>query len=271
MKKNVMAVCFLVLLSNCVERKKQDEEQKEATEEQTDTIKDEENTRALAVAHAENYFKATGTEPFWGLKIYGDKVELTTMEGDTIIVPHTEPIRVQDANIKMYRAQTEATAMDVIISQKECTNAMSGEVSPYSVTISYKKTGEEETHALEGCGSYVTDYRLNDIWVLEEMRSQKVAKEDFNGKDVPYMEIYTEDNRFSGFSGCNRMTGSLFYEKDLLGFAQIASTQMACPKMDRESEFLKALQSSTNYKVENNRLYLSNGSEENLLIFKKID
>ena len=46
---------------------------------------------------------------------------------------------------------------------------------------------------------------------------------------------------------------------------------MACPKMDTESEFLIALQSSTRYKVENNRLYLSNGSEENLLIFKKID
>ncbi|MDC6385240.1 META domain-containing protein [Flagellimonas taeanensis] len=271
MKKSIMAVCFLVFLTHCVEMKKQNSEQTEATEETTDTIKAEENTGDLPIEYAENYFKATGTEPFWGLKIYGDKVELSTIEGDTIIVPHTEPIRVQDANIKMYRAQTEATSMDVIISQKECTNAMSGEVSPYSVTISYKKTGEEETHALEGCGSYVTDYRLNDIWVLEEMMSQKVSKEEFNGKDVPYMEIYTNDNRFSGFSGCNRMTGSLFYEKDLLRFAQIASTQMACSKMDRESEFLKALQSGTTYKVENNRLYLSNGSQENLLIFKKID
>ncbi len=271
MKKNVMAICFLVFLSSCVEKKKKNAEQTGATEETTDTIKERKSARAMSAAHTENYFKATGTEPFWGLKIYGDRVELSTVEGDTIVVPHTEPIRVQDANIKMYRAQTEATAMDVVISQKECTNAMSGEVSPYSVTISYKKTGEEETHVLEGCGSYVTDYRLNDIWVLEEMGAKKVSKEEFNGKDVPYMEIYTEDNRFSGFSGCNRMTGSLFYEKDLLRFAQIASTQMACPKMDRESEFLKALQSGTQYKVENNRLYLSNGSEENLLIFKKID
>lgn len=271
MKKTVIAICFLLFLSNCAERKKQDDPQIKSTEETTDTIKKEGNTRDLAVEHVENYFKATGTEPFWGLKIYADRVELSTMEGDTIRVPHTEPIRVQDANIKMYRAQTEATAMDVIISQKECTNAMSGEVSPYTVTISYKKTGEDETHALEGCGSYVTDYRLNDIWVLEEMMSKKVSQEDFNGKDVPYMEIYASENRFSGFSGCNRMTGSLFYEKDLLRFSQIASTRMACPKMDTESEFLKALQSGTKYRVENNRLYLSNGSQENLLVFKKTD
>lgn len=269
MKKVLIIIGVLFFLSNCVQRKKQEDPQADATEKTKDTLKMG-KTKTLAMEHVESYFKATGTEPFWGLKIYGDRVELNMIE-DTIVVPHTEPMRVQDANIKMYRAQTEATSMDVVISQKECTNAMSGEVSPYTVTISYKRTGEEETHALEGCGTYVTDYRLNDIWVLEEMMSKKVAKEDFDGNDVPYMEIYTNENRFSGFSGCNRMTGSLFYEKDLLRFAQIASTRMACPKMDRESEFLKALQSGTRYKVENNRLYLSNGSEENLLIFKKID
>jgi heat shock protein HslJ len=41
--------------------------------------------------------------------------------------------------------------------------------------------------------------------------------------------------------------------------------------MEAESTFLKNLQSGTTYKIENNRLYLSNGSQENLLIFKKID
>ena len=55
-----------------------------------------------------SYFKATGTEPFWGLKIYDNKVELKTME-DTIVTPPSPPILAQDANIKMFRIQTEAT------------------------------------------------------------------------------------------------------------------------------------------------------------------
>jgi len=67
------------------------------------------------------------------------------------------------------------------------------------------------------------------------------------------------------------MTGGIFYEEDVLRFTQVATTQMACPNMDKESTFLNALNSSTQYKVENNRLYLSNGSEENILIFKKWD
>jgi len=268
MKKIMISLCFALLLFSCVEKKKEDNTNKEeATQEDTLQIK---TVEPVAIKMDDSYFKATGTEPFWGLKVKENRVELNMME-DTIITPHTTPIKAQDANISMYRIQTEAVSMDVIIAHKECTNAMSGEKSPYTVTIAYKYTGEEETHALEGCGSYITDYRLHDIWVLEEMDGQAVTKDDFNGRDVPNMEIDIKTNRFSGFAGCNRMTGGLFFEKDLLRFTNAASTKMACPNMEAESTFLKNLQSGTTYKIENNRLYLSNGSQENLLIFKKID
>ena len=265
-----LAGIFLIFL-NCAEKKKQDPT--EASEEITlDTLKvEEERTmEPLAVQPDGSYFKATGTEPFWGIKIYDNKIELQTME-DTIVTPPSEAIKAQDANIKMFRIKTEATDMDVIISHKECTNAMSGEVFPYTVTVSYKNTGGGDSRVLEGCGSYITDYRLHDIWVLEKMKGASVSKDDFNSGDVPNMEVNTNDNRFSGFSGCNRMTGSLFYENDVLRFKQVASTRMACPSMEKESEFLMALQSATSYKIENNRLYLSNGSNENILVFKKID
>ena len=276
--KNILVLsCTLLLIFGCVEKKKEKASEPEATkasEEVTaDTLKTKEKKREMepiAMKIDGSYFKATGTEPFWGLKIYGDKVELQTME-DTITTPPSEAIKAQDSNIKMFRIQTEATQMDVIISHKECTNAMSGEISPYTVTVSYKSTGGDKTLVFEGCGSYITDYRLHDIWVLEEMKGTAVSKEDFNGKEIPNMEININNNRFSGFSGCNRMTGSLFYEQDLLRFTQIASTRMACPNMDKETEFLTALQASTTYKVENNRLYLSDGSQENLLVFKKIN
>ena len=266
MKKYAMLVCTLLFLSNCVEKK---ENIKKESEEAKDSLIVE-TPKPAVLKIDENYFKATGTEPFWGLKIQDNRVELNMME-DTIYTPHTEPIKAQDSNISMYRIETEAVKLDVIIAHKECTNAMSGEKSPYTVTVAYKYTGEEETHALEGCGTYVTDYRLHDIWVLEEMDGQTVTKEDFNGQDVPNMEINVSTNRFSGFSGCNRMTGSIFYEKDVLRFTQVAGTKMACQGMDKESEFLKNLQSGTQYAVANNRLYLSNGSQENILIFKKID
>ncbi|MBO0341895.1 MAG: META domain-containing protein [Bacteroidota bacterium] len=277
MKNSIILSCAVLLFFGCVEKKKEETSEPEATEAseeiKTDTLITEEKKQEMepiAIKIDGSYFKATGTEPFWGLKIYDDKVELQTME-DTITTPPSEAIKAQDGNISMYRIETEATQMDVIISHKECTNAMSGEVFPYTVTVSYKSTGGGETTVYEGCGSYITDYRLHDIWVLEEMKGAPISKENFGGRDVPSMEININNNRFSGFSGCNRMTGSLFYEQDVLRFTQVASTRMACPNMDKETEFLTALQGSTTYKIENNRLYLSNGSEEHLLVFKKID
>ena len=271
MKRVLYLVGLMLIFSNCVEKKKQ--EPADASEEiATDSVQVEEKRtiEPITMKIDGSYFKATGTEPFWGIKLFDDKIELQTME-DTISVPPSEAIKAQDANIKMFRTVTEAAQMDVIISHKECTNAMSGEVFPYTVTVSYKNTGSGETKVYEGCGSYITDYRLHDIWVLEEMKGVSISKDDFDGRDVPNMEVNINNNRFSGFSGCNRMTGSLFYEQDILRFTQIASTRMACPNMDKESEFLSNLQASTQYKVENNRLYLSNGSEEKLLVFKKID
>lgn len=272
MKKGIILICANLLFSNCIEKKKTENAEAEKTE-STEPVKDTVRVKSLepiAVTPDGSYFKATGTEPFWGLKLYENRVQLSMME-DTILTPPTEPLKVQDSNISMYRIQTEATHLDIIIAHKECTNAMSGEKSPYTVTIAYKKTGEDETKALEGCGAYITDYRLHDIWVLEEMNGKTVSKADFNGKDVPNMEININTNRVSGFSGCNRMTGNLFFEKDVLRFTNIASTRMACPNLNAESEFLKALQNGTSYKIRDNRLYLSNSEQKNLLVFKKID
>ncbi|WP_127018853.1 META domain-containing protein [Flagellimonas beolgyonensis] len=271
MKKVAFLVLSLFLFTNCVEKKKTEPVEPEPTNEVSKDSVETRKMEPIAVETDGSYFKATGTEPFWGLKIYDNKVELQTMS-DTLFTPSSEPILAQDANLKMFRIQTEATSMDIIIAHKECTNAMSGQVSPYTVTVAYKATGDDgEAQALEGCGTYITDYRLHDIWVLETLKGTQVSKDDFNGNDMPNMEININSNRFSGFSGCNRMTGSLFFEKDLLRFSQVASTRMACPNMEKESEFLNALQSSTAYKVENNRLYLSNGDESDLLTFKKID
>ncbi|MEZ4809671.1 MAG: META domain-containing protein [Allomuricauda sp.] len=272
MKKYIVLISAILLFSNCIEKKKAEGTEVEKTE-STTPVKDTVPVKSLepiALAPDGSYFKATGTEPFWGLKLYDDRVQLSMME-DTLLTPASQPIRVRDSNISMYRIQTEATQMDIIIAYKECTNAMSGEKSPYTVTIAYKKTGEEETKAFEGCGAYITDYRLHDIWVLEEMNGKTVSKADFNGKDVPNMEININTNRVSGFSGCNRMTGSLFFEKDVLRFTNMATTRMACPNLNAETEFLKTLQSVTSYKMRDSSLYLSNNDQENTLVFKKID
>ena len=87
---------------------------------------------------------------------------------------------------------------------------------------------------------------------------------------MPRIEINSTENRFSGYGGCNAISGQIFYEKGILRFTRVLSTLMACPQGNKESEFTKALQSTTTYSIENNRLTLSNPSAK-LLVFRKVD
>lgn len=215
-----------------------------------------------------NYFKSSGTEPFWGLTISNDKIVLKTIS-DSIVTPHLEPIMAMDANVKLYQIKTESVQLNIQISQQNCVNAMSGNAFPYSVTIEYKKNAALEFEKVNGCGQYITDYRLHDIWVLEELNGRKINKEDFS-KEFPLLEIDSKTNKFIGFAGCNRMNGSLFFEKGKLRFTNIATTKMMCLPAIKEVEFLTALQSTNAYQIGNNRLILSNSSGVKIK-FKKID
>lgn len=215
-----------------------------------------------------NYFKSSGTEPFWGLTISDNKIVFKTVN-DSLVAPHVEPILAMDANVKLYRIKTEAGQLNIQISQQNCVNAMSGVTFPYAVSVEYKKNTTSEFEKWNGCGQYVTDYRLHDIWVLEELNGRKISKEDFS-KEFPLLEIYANTNNFLGFAGCNRMNGSLFFEKGKLRFTNLITTKMMCEPANKEVEFITALQSSSTYQVGNNRLILSNSSGIKI-IFKKID
>ena len=233
-----------------------------------DEVQDEVTVLPSPKSESKSYFFATVTEPFWSVDL-SEEVIIFKTPSDTVIFQHTNPMVAQDSNVKRYDVATESSKMGIQIMQAECTNAMSGKVSPYKVSINYKKGRLSEIQNLEGCGDYKTDYRLHDRWVLESLNGKTMTKDDFS-REFPYMEINAADNRFSGFAGCNRMNGVLFFEKGLLRFTKVATTRMVCGPSNKEAEFLKALQRSTTYSIGNNRLTLSNPSGI-LTVFKKMD
>ncbi|RZJ47823.1 MAG: META domain-containing protein [Chryseobacterium sp.] len=217
------------------------------------------------------YFKATGNEPFWGIKIGKEKTVFTSLIPgmESLTFDTVTAIPAMDANVKMYNLSNEKTSATITIQQLDCQDSMSGAVSPYSAKIEIKNKSDLQPKKLTGCGKYLTDYRLHDIWVLEELNGYKVFITDFQ-KEFPRIEINSAENKFSGFGGCNPITGQIFFEKDLLRFTKVVSTLMACPQGNKESEFVKALQNVTAYEIGNNQLILSNPSKK-LLVFKKVD
>lgn len=112
------------------------------------------------------------------------------------------------------------------------------------------------------------DYRLNDIWALEILYGKTVASTDY-AKERPYLEINLKEERYAGTSGCNRIFGKVKTEGERLVFLEGGSTRMFCPG-DLEVRLLKTLSKVKIFKIENNRLRLSDGSAE-ILVFNKVD
>lgn len=217
------------------------------------------------------YFRASGNEPEWSLKISDKSIVFISIKPgfESFSGLHVEPIRAMDANVKMYRVETETGTMSIQIQQQECVNVMSGDKFPYSVRIELAKGKSDQLVTFNGCGTYITDSKLHDIWVLEKMNGENVNRTKFKGES-PTIEINSTTNQFHGFGGCNRISGSIFFEKGLLRFTNMISTLMACEPLNRESEFLTSLQSTTSYSVENMKLTLRNQSGIEL-VFKKVD
>ena len=262
-------LCLLLLSLSCSDMKREQDKQL-ITKRISDSLESKESSipKSKTNNSANIYFRASGTEPFWSLELSKEQIKLKTIT-DSIVTPYAESIPAMDGNVKMYTTQTESSQLNIQITQSECTNAMSGKLSPYAVSVEYKKNTEPALHKIQGCGAFITDYHLHDTWVLEKLYGENIGKANFKN-DIPSIEINSSTNTFTGFAGCNRMNGKLFFENGLLRFTDIVTTRMMCDPNNKENTFLKALRSTTTYKIENNRLWLSNPSEE-LIIFKKID
>jgi len=86
------------------------------------------------------YFQAIGTEPFWNLEITENNIRFKEVNADNEInISHVEPVKVMDANIKMYISASEEQEMKIIIEQKDCSGTMSDNIFSYLVKVELKK------------------------------------------------------------------------------------------------------------------------------------
>ena len=217
-------------------------------------------------------FYASGSEPTWSLDIDFDNFmrfrSLTAIP--ELNTPPGREAKAQDADVTRYRARTEDGMLIVTIFKGPCEDTLSGETFPLKVRLDAKYTADADYMQFEGCGRYVVDCRLNDIWVLTAFNHQPLNRDDF-AKGLPVIEFHLTDSRVFGSTGCNRMTGGFEARGKTITFGQMATTRMACPNMAFEQDFLKAISRKTlNYALDNGKFTLT--SDEGIqLEFKKID
>ncbi len=217
-------------------------------------------------------FYAVGNEPSWSLDIdFGKGMRFKSLT--TVAELNTPPgsqAKAQDADVTRYFAETEAGTLIVTVLRGECVDTMSGERFPYRVRTEAKRSIDADFTLFEGCGRYVVDYRLNDIWVLTRLGERTLKAQDF-AKGLPVIEFHLADNRVAGHSGCNRLSGSFQARGNKITFGQFATTRMACPNMAFEHEYLSMITDKTlRYAIDDGRLVLTD-DEDITLAFDKTD
>jgi len=85
----------------------------------------------------------------------------------------------------------------------------------------------------------------------------------------PHFNLNVEENRISGFSGCNNFSGSFTMENGKISFDKMASTKKMCAEgMEFESEFLKSLEETEKFKYRGNIIQFTNKDGKVLMNFK---
>lgn len=221
----------------------------------------------------EAFFRATGMDRVWALEIAADGIKfMSNNPGESFTTPYSPPVFLAGGAGKTYKSESgksksKMTQIEVTITEGKCTDTITDSISTQIVKVSVKYPKQKEFTVLKGCGNYISDNKLNRVWTLAAIRGQKVIANDF-GKELPYIDIHSKINAFTGFGGCNRIRGSLIYQGDLLKFTDIIATKMMCLENNKESVFMKALGGVKQYLIANNMLYLYDDKEA-VLIFKK--
>ena len=193
-----------------------------------------------------------------------------TLGGFELIVPSGEGKKAMDADVIRYSAQTEKGILTVQIAKQECINDMSGQKSAYGTTIDTKYQTDMDYTRYKGCGRYLSDYRLHDIWVLDSINNNKILAADFT-KGIPQLEFNLTDNKIMGHTGCNNLNGSIEVKGKKIQIGMLVTTRMACKNMDFESAYLRALTNKIiAYEIRPGKLYLNTGADS-IFVYRKVD
>ena len=111
------------------------------------------------------------------------------------------------------------------------------------------------------CRSYQKKNRrplIGTEWQLIQLDGRAVKPEE--GKFT--VTLLAEGNRLTGVGACNRLTGAYKTDgKRTLKVGPLAATMMACPGMEQEDAFTKALEATTHYDMDGPMLLLLGDGE----------
>jgi heat shock protein HslJ len=95
-------------------------------------------------------------------------------------------------------------------------------------------------------------------WNLSNLNDKVINSND---EGLSSFIIFSADNTFKGFAGCNKFQGNYKIEKGKLSLEKIGATKMECENNNNEEDFLKTLNKVVSFKIVKNELMLKDKSK----------
>lgn len=112
---------------------------------------------------------------------------------------------------------------------------------------------------------------VNTHWKLTELNGDDFSMPE-GMKREPNFILEVDNNRMSGFAGCNKMSGTYVLVGKKLNFPDgIVMTRMACASgMDVEQSFTQALQATTGWHIKGSKLELRDKNGDEVAAFEQV-
>lgn len=112
---------------------------------------------------------------------------------------------------------------------------------------------------------------VEKYWKLKTLEGQDIVMADNQEREI-YFTLKSENNRVTGFAGCNTISGEYTLEEgNRIRFKNMLTTLKACPEVDvNESEFLQIFELTDNYTIVDDVLSLNVGRRAPLAVFEAV-
>lgn len=204
---------------------------------------------ALPAAAAEPRLVCFGNEPSWSLTFDGGGRAALAFPDRKPVEYRGKETRLDFLKERAWRGAPARDAKAVLVAflrEGACSDGMSETKHPLSARVSLP-----DGRFLAGCCRIPPSPLEVTTWRLDTP----------DPKAAPPTVRFAE-GRASGFSGCNRFTGSYTRDGDAISIGPLAGTMMACPepRMAAEKAFLDALSGKHGVAIAGDRLTLTPAS-----------
>ncbi|MFB9293302.1 META domain-containing protein [Persicitalea jodogahamensis] len=146
------------------------------------------------------------------------------------------------------------------------------------VFVALSVTGCSDNHPRKVKGDALETLNKTDqnpitekYWKLVTLAGREVIMSK-NQERESYFILKTDQNRVTGFAGCNTFNGTYTLEKgSRIRFSPLATTRKACSDVDiSEPEFLRVFGLTDNYTIKGDTLTLNVGRRAPLAVFEAV-